>query len=361
MGDGTCAEIPTSNGGAERGDCRSRARCFPVQEEQDLLWVWADDSPSAFIDSAAIEPAVVEQLNDNRFIGIAPYVRDVAYGYDTLVENVLDPSHLPFAHHKLQFNRGMACPIPTVFDPSSPSTPGFTANVTAYGFVWDITFKPPVLVKHDYGRFGLLTYCVPTQPGESRIIMRFFFRRSFGARMMAALPVVHHLLANAVMDSDMFILHVQGRNLRRLERSGKNWEQGFFMPTSADNEIVEFRRWFHGPGRNGPKAPDGTKLSHVPAAIPRRVAMDRYEHHTKHCTICRGALKQVEAFQRVMEVCAGILGLFLASVAKDGWRCLLTKRPLIIAFSLAACIFFHSKLKELETKFKYTDYVHWNK
>lgn len=94
--------------------------------------------------------------------------------------------------------------------------------------------------------------------------------------MLAAMPVVHHLLANAVMDSDMYILHVQGRNLRRLERSGKSWEQGFFMPTSADNEIVEFRRWFHGPGQNGPKAPNGTRLIEVLAAIPRRVAMDRY-------------------------------------------------------------------------------------
>lgn len=360
-GDGACVEIPTSQGGGECGDCRSRAKSFPVKVEQDLLWVWADDSPSAHVESAATDAALVEQLNDDRFIGIAPYVRDVAYGYDTLVENVLDPSHLPFAHHQLQFNRGMACPIPTVFDPSSPSRHGFTANVKAYGFVWDITFKPPVLVKHDYGRFGILTYCVPTRPGESRIIMRFFFRRSIGAMMLAAMPVVHHLLANAVMDSDMYILHVQGRNLRRLERSGKSWEQGFFMPTSADNEIVEFRRWFHGPGQNGPKAPNGTRLIEVLAAIPRRVAMDRYEHHTKHCATCRNALKQVKAFQKVVKASAGILGLILAMIAKDGWRCLLARRPLIIALSLAACLFLHSKLKELETKFKYTDYVHWNK
>lgn len=89
--------------------------------------------------------------------------------------------------------------------------------------------------------------------------------------------------------------------------------------------------------------------------------LGRYENHTKHCATCRNALKQVKAFQKVMKASAGILSLILAMIAKDGWRCLLARRPLIIALSLAACLFLHSKLKELETKFKYTDYVHWNK
>lgn len=28
--------------------------------------------------------------------------RDLFYGYDTLMENVSDPSHIDFAHHKVQ-------------------------------------------------------------------------------------------------------------------------------------------------------------------------------------------------------------------------------------------------------------------
>lgn len=28
--------------------------------------------------------------------------RDLFYGYDTLMENVSDPSHIEFAHHKVQ-------------------------------------------------------------------------------------------------------------------------------------------------------------------------------------------------------------------------------------------------------------------
>lgn len=29
--------------------------------------------------------------------------RDLFYGYDTLMENVSDPSHIEFAHHKVDF------------------------------------------------------------------------------------------------------------------------------------------------------------------------------------------------------------------------------------------------------------------
>ncbi len=34
-----------------------------------------------------------------------PYVRDVHYDFATLVENFLDPAHVPFAHHGVQGNR----------------------------------------------------------------------------------------------------------------------------------------------------------------------------------------------------------------------------------------------------------------
>lgn len=30
--------------------------------------------------------------------------RDLFYGYDTLMENVSDPSHIDFAHHKVEYS-----------------------------------------------------------------------------------------------------------------------------------------------------------------------------------------------------------------------------------------------------------------
>ena len=39
------------------------------------------------------------------------YTRDLPYGWDTLLENLIDPAHIPFAHHGLQGTRDDAIPI----------------------------------------------------------------------------------------------------------------------------------------------------------------------------------------------------------------------------------------------------------
>lgn len=335
---------------------------FPVQVAQELLWIWGDNGPTSSIESKVSKPETISQLENDGFIGIAPYVRDVAYGYDTLVENVLDPGHLPFAHHKLQFRREMACPIPTIFQVDKTKKDGFCVNVEAYGFNWDIAFAPPALVSHDFGKFRLMTYCVPTKPGKSRIIMRFVFKKSFGTKLAAALPVLHHLLANAVMDSDMYILHIQGRNLRSAEKLNQSWEQAFYMPTTSDNEITEFRRWFHGRGGNGPEDQYGQRLIDVPQAIPRRDAMDRYEHHTRNCRICQKTLKQVVFLKNATKLCSVTLGVvLLLLMGRTGLPGLMAKKAVLMAIGMVLSLVFSIKLQDAEAKFRYTDYFHWNR
>lgn len=39
------------------------------------------------------------------------YTRDLPYGWDSLIENFIDPAHVPFAHHGLQGKRDDAVPI----------------------------------------------------------------------------------------------------------------------------------------------------------------------------------------------------------------------------------------------------------
>lgn len=46
--------------------------------------------------------------------------RDLYYGYDTLMENVSDPSHIDFAHHKVTGRRDRAKPLPFKVQKSGP-------------------------------------------------------------------------------------------------------------------------------------------------------------------------------------------------------------------------------------------------
>lgn len=45
--------------------------------------------PPEFTLPAEMEPSFISDW----------FVRDLPYGYDALVENLLDPSHVPFSHH----------------------------------------------------------------------------------------------------------------------------------------------------------------------------------------------------------------------------------------------------------------------
>jgi len=51
------------------------------------------------------------EFSDPRFSTVT-IQRDLFYGYDTLMENVSDPSHIDFAHHKVTGRRDRAKPLP---------------------------------------------------------------------------------------------------------------------------------------------------------------------------------------------------------------------------------------------------------
>lgn len=67
-----------------------------MQISKGIVWVWPDDSPSAFIDSSMAKPNGPEENSS------IVYMRDLPYPIDSLIENVMDTSHVRFAHHGYQ-------------------------------------------------------------------------------------------------------------------------------------------------------------------------------------------------------------------------------------------------------------------
>lgn len=63
--------------------------------------MWGEGGPVAAAEAAATPAVAPEELDDpGASLYLSPwFMRDVPYGADTLVENVLDPSHVPFSHH----------------------------------------------------------------------------------------------------------------------------------------------------------------------------------------------------------------------------------------------------------------------
>uniref|UniRef100_J3LTW9 Pheophorbide a oxygenase domain-containing protein n=1 Tax=Oryza brachyantha TaxID=4533 RepID=J3LTW9_ORYBR len=89
---------------------------------------------------------------------------------------------------------------------------------------------------------GMLVFlCVPVAPGKSRLI--WAFPRSVDAWPEKMIPRwLYHMVSNTVLDSDLYLLHVEERNFAAAGLD--NWHKACYVPTSSDNMILTFRNWF---------------------------------------------------------------------------------------------------------------------
>ncbi|CAD7698487.1 unnamed protein product [Ostreobium quekettii] len=87
-GRGECTHAPQTPEVASRFGSGSKIAAFPTLEKHGLLWVWPDDSPSSWIDSAAHMPAV-HKATDPDSDSAAP---ELPTDYLTAVDNALHGS-----------------------------------------------------------------------------------------------------------------------------------------------------------------------------------------------------------------------------------------------------------------------------
>ena len=109
---GTCTYVPQAENPnlIAKDQHQLCAVAFPCQQENGLLWVWPD---ALSADIAKSKPLPLSpQVDASKGFVWSSFVRDLEYDWQTLVENVADPSHVPFAHHGVQGNREQARPLP---------------------------------------------------------------------------------------------------------------------------------------------------------------------------------------------------------------------------------------------------------
>lgn len=107
--DGACKSIPQLDDMSKVSKTRASLTTFPTHTTGDLLW--------AFIPSAITgESYPVSMLPEEHYPVLKSsesfyYMRELPYSWDFLVENFMDPGHIPFAHHSLQGVRSDGSPI----------------------------------------------------------------------------------------------------------------------------------------------------------------------------------------------------------------------------------------------------------
>ncbi len=303
-GAGNCDRIPQQlpDGKAETSR-RACATSLPTTVRQGLLFIYPGK-----VDRAANTPVPILPMLEgvmDEWVLLNTF-RDLPYDAATLLENVLDPSHLPYTHHGNVGKRSNASPVELEIVTSDKN--GFTgtwAEGPRKGTLGrqDTTFIAPNLMWHDLtskqlGRTMTVVYATPTRKGECRIFARFPFQ--FASKLPAffikATPQWYsHINNNAILEDDQIFLHHQERYLEKLG-GGEKFERAFYLPTKADVLVFAYRQWL-----NDYQADPFPGQTLAPA-LSAEVLLDRYHSHTEHCHSCRGAWKNIQTARTAIAI-----------------------------------------------------------
>lgn len=362
-GCGRCMRIPQlpDADAARRESSRASVAGYPVRLHKDVVffWPWAGADP-------ADAPAEVSPEHQLSSLPEQPntYTRDLPYSYHTLVENLADPAHVPFAHHGLQGTRDDAIPIDISIEGAIEES-GFkfayadrtmgrrrtgTGEFKApYVLTYEGLFEPTAKeakegLTHSRRTFNLTTACIPVGPGRSRVIVFQGDRSAKPTSLIGALlkrfPTwLSHIFSGRFLDSDLAFLHFQERELARRDISPERAATGYYMPAQADRPVAAFRAWLAKYGGETIRQP----LSLV--ELPRKELLSRWEGHTQFCVQCQSALAAIGFWRRRTRV-----ALALSLVFANRW-------PARVVAAFCVCLL--PLFSTIEQQMTFSDYKHY--
>lgn len=323
-GDGETIHVPQiSENELEiiKANPKSNCNSFPVQIIDGVLWTWPDSSDDAKIESA-LTPIPRNDYNgkevdEDRVWKGAWNFRELPYGHDFFIENVVDPAHVPVSHHNVVGSRygdlGMTMTTKTPLTKN-----GFSVgnkNHAGEGSAESITsFTAPsqVLIEASFGNDGaaqyLELYSSPSRPGFSNHVGRIVILKDKSLEMpkllkQFTLPLpkwLNHIMASAFLHQDALFLHGQERSLahNREYRSSQPANDSYskaVMPCSSDKGVMLFRNWMS-------KCAGGYIPFRGDTSMPAKnndVVFDVWNSHTKNCSYCLAALKRLKMARKL--------------------------------------------------------------
>lgn len=310
-GAGHCEQIPQQAANSQGNTSnRACAKSYPTHMAQGLLFVYPGNA--AVADQVAVP--IVEPMEESPEEWVClDLFRDLPYDALTLLENVLDVSHVPYTHHRTVSKRSNAAPVELKVTESDKN--GFQG-------IWEegprkgelgtqyTSFIAPSLMWHDltskqFGRTLTVVYATPIRKGQCRLFARFPFKFAspIPAFFIKLTPRWYsHVNQHTVLEDDQIFLHHQERYLEA-KGGSDNYSKAFYLATKADLYVSELRQWvnlYHA---------DPFPNEKLPPALSKEQLLERYHSHTKNCASCSKALKNI---QKLKQVSGGIFAIALS-------------------------------------------------
>ena len=153
---------------------------YPCEERYGYIWVWP--GPSADADPAKIDREEDKYLSVEAKSPTGWIYYDLAIDLDIdhslIIENLLDPAHVPFTHNGTIGKRSEACGLEMRVEAKNGCLEGVARKDPAdkksnFGGAY-FQFQPPCCVRLNapigsIGQMHQVNYMVPTRPGEVRV------------------------------------------------------------------------------------------------------------------------------------------------------------------------------------------------
>ena len=316
-GEGRCQLIPQAEDATCSDSRRSRCSVLPTATGQGLLFVWTGAADAAGSHPLPLVPVLEEEPDSWT---VQDTFRDLPMDALTLLENVLDVSHVPFTHHRTVGKRSNAAPVRARITHEDAS--GFRA-------VWEegprkgtlgsqfTTFQAPLLMWHDldakgFARILTVVYAVPIRRGQCRLFARFpfQFRSPLPRLLLSTRPRwLQHIGNHKVLEDDQVFLHWQERAFAAAGGSAAA-SRAFFLPCESDVYVSALHRWVNG------HAGEPFAGQSLPPRQSTDSLMDRLHSHTQHCRSCSVALRRL---RRLRPFLWAVLWLSSVLVALGQW------------------------------------------
>ncbi|TXG65819.1 hypothetical protein EZV62_007094 [Acer yangbiense] len=287
--------------------------------------------------------------------------RDIPCGYEILIENIMDPAHVPYSHYGIfQIDQPPAAASGKVKIDIFCVLELFKGLVEA--LFDNVLVMFPVICETQYSleekspekRRMVVFFCIPVSPGNSRLM--WGSAKNFGNWNSNIIPKwMLHMGINLVVDSDLHLIHIEERKI--VEAGSANWLKTCFVPTNSDAFVVGFRKWLkkYSDGKIdwGGKFSTGT----LPPTPPREQLMDRYWSHVVNCKSCHSAYKSLNALEVILQV---ISVVSVGIVAATRHSVIMSTTDRITVVSMAVVCFAASRwlARYIYKNFHYHDYNH---
>ncbi|KAI0504846.1 hypothetical protein KFK09_015810 [Dendrobium nobile] len=379
-GDGSCKLIPQApeDGPQVHASSKACATSYPCCVQNNIVWFWPQTEPQNKDILMKNKPPRISELEDSSYT-CTMAMRDMPYGYEVLIENLMDPAHVPYAHHKIMripkrppSHREGGVPLEITIEKFDIN--GFLAKQRfGYGkFVAPCLYYAFPLSVSTNGsgsssngqtmpnqsflkvqrRILLIFFCIPVSPGRSRLIS--VFPRNFSVWIDLIVPRwIFHVGQNLILDSDMYLLHVEERKIAEVGPS--NWQKACFVPTKSDEKVIAFRKWLR---RYADSQINWVNKfeNYLPPTPPREQLMDRYWTHVVHCRSCSLALKGL----RILEISLPIVSVALIGLLAAAKQTMMSVSTRTALVSMAVLCFAASRWLShfIYKTFYFHDYNH---